>query len=312
MPQKKGEAAFEVARGVTISRTLIPVLPPNYISRKNLFPLLENGPGSTTVVIGPAGYGKTSLVAEWALSRQEKTIWLTLMERDSLADMAALFIQATRNVIPGFGAWFDAEPAMRPVEIVQKWGNDLLATGENYNFVIDNLREKTSRDVDVAARLVQEFPQNVQFITIRRDSIENVYATFSSRGLLKVIGRNDLALTADEVTALASVHGINLDESAIKESILAANGWPSAVSMLMYQIAKNKKPIDFEKIAVSQSDPLRSLAISVIEGLDPEVRSRITGLSVLQEFNHEQAEVILQNEYSYDEINQLALDGNYF
>ncbi|MEY3795061.1 MAG: hypothetical protein RLZZ120_172, partial [Actinomycetota bacterium] len=55
MPQKKGEAAFEVARGVTISRTLIPVLPPNYISRKNLFPLLENGPGSTTVVIGPAG-----------------------------------------------------------------------------------------------------------------------------------------------------------------------------------------------------------------------------------------------------------------
>ena len=74
MPQKKGEAAFEVARGVTISRTLIPVLPPNYISRKNLFPLLENGPGSTTVVIGPAGYGKTSLVAEWASTKKEKVI----------------------------------------------------------------------------------------------------------------------------------------------------------------------------------------------------------------------------------------------
>ena len=312
MPQKKGEATFEVARGVTISRTLIPVLPPNYISRKNLFPLLENGPGSTTVVIGPAGFGKTSLAAEWVLSRPEKTIWLTLTERDSISDMAALFIQATRNVIPGFGAWFDAEPSMRPVEIVQKWGNDLLATGENYIFVIDNLRENTSRDVDIAAKLVQEFPQNVQFISIRRDSIENVYATFSSRGVLKVIGRGDLALTSEEVKSLASVHGISLEDSAIWESISAAKGWPSAVSMLMYQIAKNKKPIDFEKIAVSQSEPLRSLAISVIEGLDPKVRSRITALSVLQEFSHEQAEVILQNEYSYDEINQLALDGNYF
>ena len=312
MPQKKGEAAFEVARGVTISRTLIPVLPPNYISRKNLFPLLENGPGSTSVVIGPAGFGKTSFVAEWVLSRPEKTIWLTLTERDSIADMAALFIQATRNAIPGYGAWFDAEPTMRPVEIVQKWGNDLLATGENYIFVIDNLRENTSRDVDIAARLVEQFPQNVQFISIRRDSLENVYATFSSRGLLKVIGRDDLALTIEEVTALASVHGISLEDSGIKESILAAKGWPSAVSMLMYQIAKNKKPIDFEKIAVSQSEPLRSLAISVIAGLDPKVRSRITALSVLQEFNYEQAEVILQSEYSYDEINQLALDANYF
>ena len=312
MPQKKGEAAFEVARGVTISRTLIPVLPPNYISRKNLFPLLENGPGSTSVVIGPAGFGKTSFVAEWVLSRPEKTIWLTLTERDSIADMAALFIQATRNAIPGYGAWFDAEPTMRPVEIVQKWGNDLLATGENYIFVIDNLRENTSRDVDIAARLIEQFPQNLQFISIRRDSLENVYATFSSRGLLKVIGRDDLALTIEEVTALASVHGISLEDSGIKESILAAKGWPSAVSMLMYKIAKNKKPIDFEKIAVSQSEPMRSLAISVIAGLDPKVRSRITALSVLQEFNYEQAEVILQSEYSYDEINQLALDANYF
>lgn len=312
MPQKKGEATFEVARGVTISRTLIPVLPPNYISRKNLFPQLENGPGSTTVVIGPAGFGKTALVAEWVLSRPEKTIWLTLTERDSLADMSALFIQATRNVIPGFGAWFEAEPTLRPVEIVQKWGNDLLKTGENYIFVIDNLRENTARDVDIAARLVEQFPQNVQFITIRRDSIENVYATFSSRGALKVIGKSDLSLTSDEVLHLASVHGVNLEDPAVMESILAANGWPSAVSMLMYQIAKNKRPIDFEKIAVSQSEPLRSLAITVIEGLDPKVRSRITALSVLQEFNYEQAEVILQDEYSYDEINQLALDANYF
>ena len=312
MPKKKGESAFEVAPGVTLSRTLIPALPPNYISRKSLFPLFDNGPGSTTVVIGPAGYGKTSLVAEWVLSRQEKVIWLTLTERDSLADMSALFIQATRNVIPGFGNWFDSEPTMRPVEIVRRWGNDLLATGENYIFVIDNLRENTSRDVDIAVKLVEQFPQNVQFISVRRDSIENVYATFSSRGVLKVIGKSDLVFSEEEISTLASGHGINLDELGIRESLKAAMGWPSAVSMLMYQIGMNKRPVDFEKIAASQNDPLRSLAISVIEGLDTSVRSILTALAALQEFNHEQAEVILQEEYSYDQINRLALDGNFF
>ena len=100
MPQKKGEDVFEVAQGVTLSRTLVPVLPPNYLSRKHLFPLLETDASSTTVLIAPAGYGKTSLVAEWASTKKEKVIWLTLTQSDSLADMSSLFIQATRNAIP--------------------------------------------------------------------------------------------------------------------------------------------------------------------------------------------------------------------
>lgn len=312
MPNKKGEKSFEVARGVTISRTLIPLLPPNHLSRKNLFPLFENGSSSTTVVIAPAGYGKTSLVAEWVHSRPEKTIWLTLTESDSLADMSALFIQATRNAIPDFGQWYERDRALRPVEIVRRWGNDLLATGKNYIFVIDNLRENIAKDVDIASRLVEQFPQNVQFITIRRDSIESVYSTFASRGTLKVIGKSELAFSDEDILNLAALHGINLTHKDIRESIEAAQGWPAAVSMIMYQIAKNRKPIDFEKIAISQSDPLRSLAISVIKDLEPSVRSVITALSVQQEFDHEQAEIILQQEYSYDLINQLALDANYF
>ena len=53
--------------------------------------------------------------------------------------------------------------------------------------------------------------------------------------------------------------------------------------MLLYQIAKNKKPIDFEKLVASQSEPLRALATSVINNLDEETRSVLTALSVVQE-----------------------------
>jgi hypothetical protein len=104
MEKKKGEAPseFEVTSGVTLSRTLIPTLPPNYLSRKHLFPLLDQSSPSTTVLIAPAGYGKTSLVAEWAQSRKEQVIWTTLTESDSLEEMSAIFIQATRNILPGF------------------------------------------------------------------------------------------------------------------------------------------------------------------------------------------------------------------
>jgi LuxR family maltose regulon positive regulatory protein len=308
----KSVAEFEVTSGITLSRTLVPTLPPNYLSRKHLFSLLEHPAPSTTVLIAPAGYGKTSLVAEWALAHRDRVIWLTITESDSLEDMSALFIQATRNIIPNFAMWFEREPGVRPVEIVRRWGNELLAIGGDFIFVIDNLREHTSRDVDIATRLVEQFPPNIQFVTIRRDKIETVYATFSSRGPLSVIGASDLAFTESEVAALASMHKIDYGNCEIRESLEAAHGWPAAVSMLLYQIAKNKKPIDFEKLVASQSEPLRALATSVINYLDEETRSVLTALSVVQEFTHELAEVILGDSYSYDLINQIALEGNYF
>ncbi|MEY4035618.1 MAG: hypothetical protein RLZZ311_795, partial [Actinomycetota bacterium] len=126
MAAKRGEQSqeFEVTTGVTLSRTLIPKLPPNYLSRKHLFHLLDHPAPSTTVVLAPAGYGKTSLVAEWASTHSDRVIWLTITDSDSLEDMSLLFIQATRNILPNFAPWFESEPHLRPVEIVRRWGNE--------------------------------------------------------------------------------------------------------------------------------------------------------------------------------------------
>jgi ATP/maltotriose-dependent transcriptional regulator MalT len=314
MARSKGEKAaeFEVTSGVTLSRTLVPTLPPNYLSRKHLFHLLDQESPSTTVVIAPAGYGKTSLVAEWAQSRKDEVIWTTLTESDTLEEMSAIFIQATRNILPGFAPWFDEEPGIRPVENVRRWGNELLATGKKFTLVIDNLRQSTTRDVDIAIRLIQEFPSNLQFITIRRDKIETVYATFSSRGPLSVIGAQDLEFSDNEIAVLAKMNKVDYENLEIRESLAAAHGWPAAVSMMLYQIGKNKKVVDFEKLVASETEPLRALVVSLVENLDYKTRSSITALAIIQEFNHEQAQVILGDDYSYDLINQIALEGSYF
>jgi len=314
MAKSKGEKTteFEVTSGITLSRTLIPTLPPNYLSRKHLFSLLEQESPSTTVVIAPAGYGKTSLVAEWAQSRKDEVIWTTLTESDTLEEMSAIFIQATRNILPGFAPWFDEEPGIRPIENVRRWGNELLATGKKFTLVIDNLRQNTARDVDIAVRLIEQFPPNLQFITIRRDKIETVYATFSSRGPLTVIGAQDLEFSDNEIAVLAKMNSVDYENHEIRDSLAAAHGWPAAVSMMLYQIGKNKKAVDFEKLVASETEPLRALVVSLVENLEHKTRSSITALSVIQEFSHDQAQVILGDDYSYDLINQIAFEGSYF
>jgi len=303
---------FDITSGITLSRSLVPTLAPNYISRKRLFPLLTHSAPSTTVVIAPAGYGKTSLVAEWAKQSKDPVIWMTITESDSVVEMAALLIQATRNILPGFAPWFERDQMIRPTEAVRRWGNELLETGENYIFVIDNLRSHSSRDVEIAAKLVEQFPANVSFVAIRRDPFESAYQSFLARGTLRIIGIDEIKFSEEEVRTLAESQGINFSDQKISKSLLGAMGWPAAVAILVRHIEKSNSPVDFTKLLSTQTEPLRALALTILDATDCEVKRAVMKLSVVQEFNHEVAQIILGDEYNPDMINEISLEGNFF
>ena len=312
MPQKKGEESFEVTSGATLSRTLIPTLPPGYLSRKRLFSEFSSQVPSTTVLLAPAGYGKSSLVSEWVQSQKRKTIWLTVTPNDSLGEMSALLIQATRNVVPDFGSWFEKEQPLRPVEVVRRWGNELLATGEEFIFVLDSYRELVTKDVDLASRLIDQFPSNIIFVPVRRDGTDEMMASLSARGPLSIIGAQELRFTREEIMSLANIMGINEVSDEMHQSIMAANGWPTATAMLLDSVKKGKTAINFEKIIATELDPLNALARQMIDLLTPQELKILTNLSVVSEFDHELAEIILGPDYSYDAINKIGFAGNYF
>ena len=80
----------------------------------------------------------------------------------------------------------------------------------------------------------------------------------------------------------------------------------------MHQISRNKNPINFENIASSNSDPIRALAVAVLDSFGQEVLDLVTDLSVIPEFNHEEAQIILGKSYNQDLINKIAQEANFF
>ena len=302
-----GEKKLEV----TLSRTLIPTLPAGNLSRKHLFPLLENERAGTTFVIAPGGYGKSSLVAEWALSHQKSVIWVTVANGDTVNEMSAMLIAATRRVIPNFALWFEKEQPMRPTEVVRRWGNELLLTGDDYIFVLDNLRSETAKDVEIANQLIEQFPSNVHFVAIRREEIESIYPTCASRGAIKVVTVNDLRFSTEEIERYAINAGLELSEET-RKIINAAAGWPSATSLLRALIQNRGADVDIERIISSNVEPLRALALVVMQNLDPEIFDVCTRLSILEVFSLDDAKVILGDDFSYDLINAVANKGEIF
>ncbi len=303
--------AGEIGVDVTLSRTLIPALPPGNLSRKHLFPLIDNEVAGTTFVIAPGGYGKSSLVAEWAQNQSKGVIWITVASADTINEMSEMLIMATRRVIPGFASWFEKEHPLRPTEVVRRWGNELLQTGREYIFVLDNLRSQAETDVDIAVQLVEQFPTNIHFVAIRRDQIEAIYATCASRGPIKVVTANDLRFSREEIEHYAINSGVELTE--INRKVLnGAAGWPSATSLLRAHIQTRGPEVDFERIMSSTVEPLRELALLVIKNLDPKIIEACKKLSVLEVFSLEEAKVLLGEEFSFDLINSIAVKGEIF
>lgn len=295
--------------GINLTRTFIPSLPPGYLNRKHLFPLLDNQAPGTTLVIAPAGYGKSSFVAQWA--QEKRAIWMTVTEGDSLNEMSAMMIRATRNVIPNFGLWFDREQPMRPTDVVRRWGNELLESKENYVFVLDNLRTANSLDVDIETRLIEQFPSNVHFVAIRRNPLETIYSACASRGPLKVVTARDLSFSDDEIMKLANSVDIELDSKA-RNALFAAHGWPSATSLLLQHVVNQGDDLDIVRLMSSEIEPLRSLALLVINELDPKIVRIAEALSLLGEFDLTIAEYLLESEYSPNLISAIALKGEIF
>ena len=297
--------------GVTISRTLIPTLSPEYLSRRHLFPLIDNEPSGTTFVIAPGGYGKTTLVSEWAQSQKKSVIWMTVANGDTTNEMSAMLIAATRRVVPDFAPWFEREQPLRATEVVRRWGNDLMQRGQDFIFVLDNLRSTEDEDVDIAIQLIQQFPSNMHFVAIRTKAIEGVYGVCSSRGPLKVITTNELRFSEDEITQYAVNSNIDINDESLA-LLNSGSGWPAATGLLIAHLQSNGSKGEIENVLASSVEPLRALVMIVINALDKEILEMCEQLSLLEVFTLDDAKVILGDSYSYDLISSVALKGEIF
>ena len=297
--------------GITLSRTLLPTLPPEYLSRRRLFSMLENEIAGTTFVIAPAGYGKTTAVAEWAQQQSRPVIWLTVANGDTTNEMSAMLIASTRRVVPGFAPWFETDQPMRATDVVRRWGNDLMQTGKEFVFVLDNLRSSESEDMDIAISLIEQFPRNIHFVAIRNNEIPGIYGICASRGPIKVVSTNDLRFTETEIEQYATSLNVPATDKN-RQLIQAGSGWPAATALLIAHLQAHGKPSEIANILSSNIEPLRALVMIVLKGLDSEVSDICEKLSILETFTNEQAQVLLGDKFSADMLSSIAHKGEIF
>jgi LuxR family transcriptional regulator, maltose regulon positive regulatory protein len=291
------------------SRLIPPAIPATSISRKHLFHLFETDLPGVTVVAAPAGFGKSSLVSQWAQSVERPTVWFSVNPEDSIQSFFAHVLESIRIVFPGFASDFENEPSPNALHNIKKLTKAVGEIQSGFNFVLNNAASDNPAVADFAQALIDHLPDNVHLVIIRRVTPTTSLARYASLGNLSLITSQDLKFSPEEVSRIANLNGADIDNEHSRRLVDKCDGWPAAVQMITRSIARGNQSSKFE--IESGSSPLAVLALETINSLNPENKSKISRLVLLSEFDLETAAIVLGEDFSESYINKLATDGLY-
>ncbi|HET7555200.1 MAG TPA: LuxR C-terminal-related transcriptional regulator [Gaiellaceae bacterium] len=240
------------------SRIQVPPLRAGTVSRTGLVNRLRASTGAAAAtVVAPAGYGKTTLLAQWAARDNRRFAWVTVDDRDNdpvvlLRHIAAALareepleqsvVDALRSPRPTI--WAAAVPrlaaelaARSPIVLVLDDANLLHARAalEVVEALVDD--ELEGSIVVLSGRVLPRLP----------------LAPLRARGLLLELGAEDLALTPREARMLLSAAGVRLDESRAEELVERCEGWAAALYLAAISL-RDGRHAGFETIRLGGDD----------------------------------------------------------
>lgn len=294
-------------QGVNLTRTLAPVVPANFLSRRHLFNLFEDNIPGATVIAAPAGYGKTMMAAEWALAQERPTIWLSVDAQDSPQMFFSHIVQAVRNVIPTFGADFESERFKSPQSYIDFLTREAAKVSGSFNFIIDNGSSDAEEIAPFAQSLIDNLPNNVHVVIIRRVTPATSLAKFASLGNLSLITSQDLKFSESEIMRICELNSIDMTDAKNSKHIDKCIGWPAAVQLMARNISRGIIDSSFE--ISGSTNPLGILALESFNSFSPENRHKLLKLGIVDDFDLEVASIILGEDFSESYLNKLATDG---
>jgi LuxR family transcriptional regulator, maltose regulon positive regulatory protein len=223
------------------SKIQVPPLRAGTVSRTALVNRLRATTSvAATTVVAPAGYGKTTVLAQWAARDSRPFAWVTLDERDNDPIVLLRHIAAALEVDeplearlvdalekPGASIWTKALPRL---------ANQLFERSPNV-LVLDDFNLLRSRaSIEAVAALVAAEEERSMLVVVGRTFPRLPLAQLRASGRLLELGPADLAMTKREGELLLRQSGVRLGAERVAELVAQCEGWPAALYLAALSI----------------------------------------------------------------------------
>jgi LuxR family transcriptional regulator, maltose regulon positive regulatory protein len=214
---------------------------PGMIGRFSLIERLARDEGRPIVsVVAPAGYGKTTLLAQWAERSSRAFAWVSVDEQDNDAKILLTYVAAALDAIEPVGERvFDAlaSPASSvPGSVVPRLGAALASMITPVMLVLDDVHVLSNSECRAALSvLADHVPRGSQLVLAGRDQPPLRVARLRAERRISEVGPDDLALTVQEAARLLHGAGVMLGADDLADLHKRTEGW--AVGLYLAALA---------------------------------------------------------------------------
>lgn len=232
------------------TKLLIPPIRANHVVRSRLINKLYDGLDKNLILISaPAGYGKTTLLAEWAATCHNSIGWVSLdgYDNEFMRFLAYITIAFT-NIHPNFGSntrvLLKASSTLPASAILSSLINDISEIPNAFYLVLDDYQFITNTLIhDALSYLLEYLPHHMHLVIATRVDPPLPLPRLRSRNQLVEIREKDLRFTSEEVAQyLKEGMGLELPAGDVSALDARTEGWIVGLQTAALSIQDKREP----------------------------------------------------------------------
>lgn len=276
---------------------------PDTIRRDRVRRLLDDAvTAHVTLVCAPAGYGKTTALADWCAELHAQTAWISLGHEDNDARRLCAHLLAALDQLWPAAIW-PAQQALRGGSDLVETVAPLIAgavtrevTRGGLVVVLDDCQAIVAEPCQrFLMALIDHLPASARIVLASRTRPRLRLARARAAGMIAEIGPADLAFRDEETEGLLNgALRLRLARDQVEAIQARVEGWPAGLSLVAARLQHDR---DADSVATALSGSREHIAEylmeEVLDALAPELRDFLARTSILGRMNASLCEAVL-------------------
>jgi LuxR family maltose regulon positive regulatory protein len=305
------------------TKLYIPPWRPNQVSRPSLLQRLENGTGCRlTLLSAPAGYGKSTLLAEWIHQTKLPVAWLSLDMQDNdptrfwayfLASLQKVQVRAISQAADSLLESLQPTLLQNYESLLDNLISAITATRQRFVLILDDFHQLSNPPIlDGLFYLLENLPSaetGLHLVISTRSDPAWPLARLRIRAELNELRSRHLRFTIQEVTRFLN----DAMELALSPQDVAAldsrtEGWVAGLQMAAISMTDRKDKAQFiHAFTGSHRYVLDFLLEEVLERQPPEIKTFLLKTSILERFDRDTCNAVTASSSAGKDINQAGI-----
>jgi LuxR family maltose regulon positive regulatory protein len=273
--------------------------------------LAEQESASIVSVVAPAGYGKTTLLSQWAERGGPAFAWVSVDERDNDPKVLLSYVAAAlERVAPVDARVFEALASRSsvPGSVVPRLASAFASMTVPVVLVLDDVHLLSNRQCRAALSvLADHVPDGSRLVLAGRDEPPLRIARLRAEDRIVEIGPGDLAFTPAEAAALLRGAGTALGTGEVAVLHRRTEGWPVGLYLAALYLREGGS-LGGAAVSFGGDDRLVSEYVEseFLERISRRQRVFLTRTAVLERMSASLCEEVLQAPGSAAALAELA------